>query len=82
MKKIWILCFLGLAACDATSRDVADATEVRLIREPQTGACFVVVAWGSDGGSHGALAIAPSPCPARAASPAEVLPSAADGGLR
>ena len=82
MKKIWILCLLlGLAACNDRGCDAqsfADRTEVRLVKEPQTGACFVVVMTTYGDGS---LAVAPAPCPPPGAAPAEVWP-AVDGGFR
>jgi hypothetical protein len=79
VKKIWILLLLtGLAACEKkTTNAMSELTEVRLVREPMSGACFVVVATTFGGGS---LAVAPAPCPPPGS--VEVLPAAADGGLR
>jgi len=78
MKKIWPYCFyvMFLAACRKET-PLTELTEVRLVREPMSGACFVVVATTFGGGS---LAVAPAPCPPPGS--AETLPPATDGGLR
>lgn len=78
--------FVALAACDKKteyrnySKEAIDAAELRLIREPQTGACYVVVAFVNF--KSAGIAMAPSSCPpsVRAIVPAEA--PAADGGVR
>lgn len=81
MKKIWILaCITTLAACSdrgCDARSFAARTEVRLVQEPTTKACYVVV---TSTYGDGSLAVAPAPCPPPGAAPAEVW--APDGGVR